>query len=256
MADAPEAVIKPLPDTFHSPVSQISASLHRPDDQAGVQHSEKYVAARHRSTMFGMRRRSFWILVVIGIFVVAATIGGSIGGSLAVSNKACVTVRKAFQSTSNQGRSSLKPATQAVSSIASTTAPPGPIASNGVLTSNSTGSTAETYVPLAPSAVNLVNITCPHSLRSYNSEPYDCKEGVYIAPGLDAFLMVAYTLQQCVDACSAVNVDGHRRCRAVVMASAMSAEYAEYGANCWLKNISFPTRAASGMTIAVLTSGD
>ena len=41
----------------------------------------------HRK-IFGIRRRNFWILVSLAIVLVGATIGGSIGGVLAVQNKA------------------------------------------------------------------------------------------------------------------------------------------------------------------------
>jgi uncharacterized protein involved in exopolysaccharide biosynthesis len=41
----------------------------------------------HRK-VFGIWRRNFWILVILAIVLVGATIGGSMGGVLAVQNKA------------------------------------------------------------------------------------------------------------------------------------------------------------------------
>lgn len=46
----------------------------------GGQHSEQ----RQPRTILGLRRRNFWILFGVILIIVAATIGGSVGGSLAV----------------------------------------------------------------------------------------------------------------------------------------------------------------------------
>ena len=37
-----------------------------------------------QATILGIRRRNFWILVALAVILVGATIGGSVGGSLAV----------------------------------------------------------------------------------------------------------------------------------------------------------------------------
>jgi hypothetical protein len=41
----------------------------------------------HKKTILGLRRRSFWILVAMMVFLLAATVGASVGGTIAVQNR-------------------------------------------------------------------------------------------------------------------------------------------------------------------------
>lgn len=41
-------------------------------------------------TILGLRRRYFWTILVVALLLVGATIGGSVGGTLAVRNPRCV----------------------------------------------------------------------------------------------------------------------------------------------------------------------
>ena len=51
------------------------------------QHSYMDEGKPNHARILGLRRRNFWILVALAIVLVGATIGGSIGGVLAVQNK-------------------------------------------------------------------------------------------------------------------------------------------------------------------------
>jgi hypothetical protein len=53
---------------------------------AGATYHNEAGALFHDDTILGLRKRNFWIFVAIMSVVVCATIGGSIGGSLAVRN--------------------------------------------------------------------------------------------------------------------------------------------------------------------------
>jgi hypothetical protein len=66
--------------------------------------------------------------------------------------------------------------------------------------------------------------------------------------------MVAYTLQQCVDACGTYNqVAGNTTCRAVVLISYLRDSYfGNKGANCWLKKTSGKAVVDTGYTLARL----
>jgi hypothetical protein len=66
--------------------------------------------------------------------------------------------------------------------------------------------------------------------------------------------ITAYSLQQCVDACSTMNeVEGTTKCRAVALSQALSDEYGHNrGANCWLKNVTEPRAGRAKLTVAVL----
>jgi hypothetical protein len=50
------------------------------------EHDTAQTTARKPKTILGVRPKYFWILVGIAIIIVGATIGGSVGGSMAVRN--------------------------------------------------------------------------------------------------------------------------------------------------------------------------
>jgi hypothetical protein len=64
---------------------------HQQEDKIHKQDVQPYFADTTQSTpqvppetILGLRRRNFWILFAVIVLVVCATIGGSVGGSLAV----------------------------------------------------------------------------------------------------------------------------------------------------------------------------
>jgi len=82
----------------------------------------------------------------------------------------------------------------------------------------------------------MIDISCPSQPQAWNEASYNCTSGVNI-PGADITGIIAYTLQQCMDACSTMNVvAGTTRCVGVALNGDMSARYGVgAGANCWLK---------------------
>jgi hypothetical protein len=66
-----------VPSKHHGPPSQDIRAYHHPEENS---------IQKPRRTILGMRRRNFWILLAIALVIVAATIGGSVGGSMAVRN--------------------------------------------------------------------------------------------------------------------------------------------------------------------------
>lgn len=65
---------------------------------------------------------------------------------------------------------------------------------------------------------------------------------------------MAYTLQQCVDACSTMNmVIENKPCKAIVLSENLMQDYMGNGrANCWLKSTSQGVVDKAGVTVAVL----
>lgn len=57
-----------------------------PYNDPGATHHNQAGAMYRDDTILGLRKRNFWILIAILSVVVCATIGGSVGGSLAVRN--------------------------------------------------------------------------------------------------------------------------------------------------------------------------
>jgi hypothetical protein len=119
---------------------------------------------------------------------------------------------------------------------------------------SATSTATSTPIVPRPESVAELDISCPESLTDYNDKPYDCVTGTNILMKGDITGFVAYTVQQCIDACSTFNqVAGNTTCKAVVIGKALSTDYkTNKGANCWLKNIAGPTGVFKGVTFAKL----
>jgi hypothetical protein len=83
----------------------------------------------------------------------------------------------------------------------------------------------------------MLNQAYPSSLRDWNGQLYAATVGKDIANN-DITGIFAYTLQQCIDACSTMNaINKDDGCKAVVLISSLKREYEmNRGANCWLKS--------------------
>jgi hypothetical protein len=57
---------------------------------AYTDYDEAHRPMRPPPTILGLRKRNFWVLVGFAVVVVAAAVGGSVGGSMAVRNTGCV----------------------------------------------------------------------------------------------------------------------------------------------------------------------
>jgi hypothetical protein len=89
MADAPQvAYDRTLPTAYHGShdhrQEKLPVPMSPPKQQAYAYYGEAKEPTPQSRTILGLRKRNFWILVVVAIVIVAATIGGSVGGSLAV----------------------------------------------------------------------------------------------------------------------------------------------------------------------------
>ncbi|KAF2827846.1 hypothetical protein CC86DRAFT_465677 [Ophiobolus disseminans] len=250
MADAPQVAY----EDAHPEVYQREAGLeHQQAPQNPEVHAyygkadayEEHVPVRATPTILGIRRRNFWILAVIAAVIVAATISGSVGGAMAVrdsGSKADQVVQQTPTPTSAQPIPTSSPT--------GTSAAP---ASSGSATSSK-------YVPILASAVPLIDISCPSSssppLKSFNGKQYACTENRNIV-GNDITGISAYSLQQCIDACSTMNTRDGKKCAAVTIGPDLAHAYEiNNGANCWLKEKSSPTISYTvndvGGTIAIL----
>ncbi|KAF2026212.1 hypothetical protein EK21DRAFT_74698 [Setomelanomma holmii] len=201
--------------------------------------SEAKQIVQPRAGILGMRRRNFWILAMIALILVGVTVGGSVGGVLAVQNAR------------SKSESAVTPSVYPIPSSFSVQATT-PIASPA--TSASTSASTSLYVPPSAASVLAINIDCPSVLESYNGKSYRCFQNTDINSLGDITGITAYSLQQCVDACSTMNeVEGIAKCQAVALSQALSDEYGHNkGANCWLKNVTEPRAGRPKLTVAVL----
>jgi hypothetical protein len=88
MADAPQvAHTSPYPESYQKydqAPEHYDASQHSPASAHNLYHPTPYVEKPRQDTILGIRRRNFWILVILAIVISAVVIGASVGGSLAV----------------------------------------------------------------------------------------------------------------------------------------------------------------------------
>ncbi|KAH7066642.1 hypothetical protein BKA63DRAFT_522871 [Paraphoma chrysanthemicola] len=246
--DAPQVVDNTFPEVqrAHAPLEAYSPDYHHAEqskaagevrayynDEIGAKH-----AAQQQTTILGLRRRNFWTLLAIALVLVGAIIGGSVGGMMAVQNSKS---NPDSASAPNPGTPSASSQSPSATSI--------PLAS-----SSATPSSASLYIPPPASSILAIDISCPSVLESYNGKGYRCFKDTDINSIGDITGITAYSLQQCVDACSTMNeVEGTASCRAVALSQALSDEYGHNrGANCWLKNVTEPRAGRAKLTVAVL----
>lgn len=211
-------------------------------------HTEKEIHYIDRksettSTILGLRKRNFGILVLLALVVVATAVGGSIGGILAV---------RAKSSPADGAPSTTTSMPHEASSV--------PPASMGLPSSTAVSSTAiateSIYVPPAASLVPYVNVTCPKDLvQSFNGKIYDCLDDSDVRDKTaDITGISAYSLQQCIDACSTMNiVVKSSKCVAVSVNKWLGEEMQiNSGANCWLKTSKANSFRRTGSTLAML----
>jgi hypothetical protein len=93
MSDAPQVAYDVSPQPYHDDHSQklpvpATTLMQKPETYAYYDEGHQ-LSRSHPSTILGLRKSNFWILVLIAFIVVAVTIGGSVGGSMAVRNNKC-----------------------------------------------------------------------------------------------------------------------------------------------------------------------
>ncbi|CAI6342500.1 unnamed protein product [Periconia digitata] len=229
MADAP-ILASPLPtnrvhsDHFPEPVQSVrayyepkstSSAYSSPSVPLYAESSPPYKNDK-KTHIFGLRKSTFWLLVVVGILVVLVTVGGSVGGTLAV-----------------QSRNKEPPQT------ASTASPTSSL--NSTTPSSTTSSSNDRYTPPAAQDVAFIDISCPanNKVVSSNGVSYTCIRGKNVG-GQDVMAMVAFSLQQCVDACREMNKlssSTEEPCKGVILAEDLKERYINGNrANCWLKS--------------------
>ncbi|CAJ0548607.1 Ff.00g022200.m01.CDS01 [Fusarium sp. VM40] len=185
---------------------------------------------------FGLGVLAFTALVVLcTAIVVGAGVGGGLGAAMANKSSDCSTE-----------------SVPAPSATAEATSCPTP--------DNTTSSDNDTapYVPRSPSSVQELELKCPSKkndeTRYKSSKGYEFQWwcGVNAAQGspaegggivADLAPIIAYTIEDCMEACSAMiqkdeDVGTGVRCSSIVFSKKMSVELENQGANCWLKNAS------------------
>ncbi|KAH9869905.1 hypothetical protein J1614_006826 [Plenodomus biglobosus] len=261
MADAPQVVYKaqaqevlpspPVP-TYEEKQTYTHTNYHMGNLEAAQQHGQ----------VLGLRQRNFWILIFLALVVLCAAIGGSVGGTLAVQNARS----NAILDTSSNSNPETSPSPSSPSSSSSspptntpaTPSPPTRLPSNTLLPPSTTATPFPSNTPYTPLPATLVptidNSCASPTLTAFNGASYACSPDSNFF-GADITGIIAYTLQQCVDACSTMNeVAGQRRCVAVALNHDLAAAYRNLkGANCWLKSgVEGGRQPDRGVSVALL----
>jgi hypothetical protein len=218
--------------------------------------------------VFDHLKRNFWIIVVLFFMVVGALVGSSIRGALFVQNRAeayeplllsvlNTTLRSAAASASAASLSQSPSIATTTSSSASSTS-----------FSGDGEDTGAAYTARPFGATQLINTTCPSTLlissqlEGKHSDisgryRYNCLDNTTIPDLPNLMVFTAYTLEQCVDACSQYSAMGNNtnatRKAAVINGDFIQRYESGNGANCWLKSGAVDASTGqTGYTAAVL----
>lgn len=182
--------------------------------------------------IFGLRRATFWLLIVLLLLILGAALGGGIGGSIAVEN-------------AKQKSTSTSPNTPTISSASSSSQP--------TASSTSTTSAASTTVtvigppvptigrlPLNCPAINGTKETVTLGARS-STFTLTCGAN-YVRSEFDILAIISYSLKECLTACASYNRkrDEHpespgQRCAAVVFNANLYSSVTLGDGTCFLK---------------------
>lgn len=234
-----------------------------PKNDAQVHHGA-YNAADQKRTILGLRRRNFWILCILGMILVGAIVGGSVGGVAAVQSQNdryvfhnALNVNTAsdgahyFYDSINRPAATLPDTISATSAHSSVTGTP----PTGTSMAPSTTSSGAFYTPLLPATVLNVDVSCPSPARSFYNQSYTRATLTDIRRAGDIIGIVAYTVQQCIDACSSMNNMMQKNvCLGVAVNPGMQENYGRYGGNCFLKNVTGPTGSVPETTLLLLST--
>lgn len=226
-----------LPEAFrYKSIQEVTGAT---DDYFYPNGSSKRRVHPQRRNPFGLNPLAFGALIaLITALIVGAAVGGGLGAILA-GKEECNTSPSRANSTSSSK----------TSEVASTT--------------SATTTTFVDYVVPEPSLIQTLNINCPELNNTILQDKADgqyrvgCGRRILGSSETKTFTaLIAYSLQDCIQACYLYNVwVGQRNCTAVSWCKAMSyCSETNPGGNCWLFNASSSTSLDGNSTIAILES--
>lgn len=252
MSDGPQVVpsehqFQALPQAEH-----LAPSLHSHHVSDALIESqnpyENQKRARH-ATICGVQRRYFWMFCVVIVLSIAAIVGASVGGSLAVQRAGYYYMLNQCPKVSKRlclpdRRSKPNPTIARTDPSPSATTNPQATPTNSSNSGTATDTAPYTALPIAQ--VRTIDATCPGDVLNYNDQlpglsrqyVYSCQNGTNYGDLPDLVSFTAYTLQQCVEACSQYNeMKLGTKCAVAVINSAVEnlrTSKMGNGANCTL----------------------
>ncbi|KAF1999176.1 hypothetical protein P154DRAFT_577325 [Amniculicola lignicola CBS 123094] len=256
----PEPKLSPIPEHGHAglevqePHSNLEVyAVHQPTQQwAYYGNGEKsggYPEVVDEKRILGLRRSTFWFLVVLAGVVVGAAIGGGVGGAMIGRERDREKERNqlaAIQASLSTSATSIPTPSSSATSIATSIVVSA--------TTTTTGGFIATFTPPSPMDVGRIPIACPPALSPSGAKNVSILTALPTLPMTSASFMClpstdlvagditgiqAFSLQQCIDACATMNkMQGMRRCLAVTIGEDVAELYrGHWGANCWLKGV-------------------
>ncbi|KAJ0375193.1 hypothetical protein COL26b_006565 [Colletotrichum chrysophilum] len=230
-----------IPDQYYHPKTPISPTYNVDENKHYPQQPQQPVNTERR--ICGLRRTSFFLFVVLAAVVIAASVGGGVGGSLAV-------LRMKEQTQAEVQASAAAKATATDSPVASSTVTSVPATVTNTPTTGSTQTTANAASISIPTTglvtTGDLQINCPNLTGRTMSvtvggvkSNYDTECNVdYTGDDVDVMALVSYTLDTCIMACSSYNknINGtSERCIGVQFNGVIDIMTKNYGGNCFLK---------------------
>lgn len=233
--DAPEPVspqVIPATATLQPSKPESSPRQHALPEAGSQERS-----CMRRKTMCGLTPAVFILLVTLAMIIVAAAVGGSVGGSVAVKNaRLYVIVREprthsllkhAHREGVAEGRSSCSTTETTISSPAPSSTPsdsPFVPPTNRNLTLN------------CPDLTGDVTVSELDSNHTYTFKS-ECGFDRVVGAGQNIVAPITYSFEHCLRACGTYNRnDRDDRCVAVTFMADMPWTIDQYGGNCYLKS--------------------
>ncbi|KAF2009715.1 hypothetical protein BU24DRAFT_81275 [Aaosphaeria arxii CBS 175.79] len=215
MSDLPQPVNLPSRNSFSAPeYAHYEGAKHFTDDtsvQATKMEHQGWSTSEREAFLqqpkaFSIERRTLWILLGIVILLIAAGVGGGVGGSMAVQNSKCKSINA-----TNSAQPSPTPTSSATN--------------NTILLSD-------------PREIELVS-GCPDSniASTYDEKNYFSCRTRTGSDGNDVMAVIAFSVEGCLEACMSYNTwkQTDKECVRAVYARDLKKAFEKNFANCWLK---------------------
>ncbi|KAH7081225.1 hypothetical protein BKA63DRAFT_486976 [Paraphoma chrysanthemicola] len=161
-----------------------------------------------KSTICGLRKRTFWMVLIAAIVIVAAAVGGGVGGALS-SKSSNNTSDSSTANTGNDAAQSSSPASsqsQSEARTSSTTPTPTSAEPSTTVTTTTIAGPSSTILRDCPSSnYTLYDVTLGDTTMSFRKA---CSRSFLNANGIEsAFGRPVASLNECINLCAAYNVN-------------------------------------------------
>ncbi|KAH8709962.1 hypothetical protein GQ44DRAFT_714884 [Phaeosphaeriaceae sp. PMI808] len=213
------------------------------------------------SEIFGLRWSKFWLIFILIFALLAILIGGSVGGALKTQRQYASSplfyVLFSYESSRTKYRAQELCLSYAQNYTVTTTKSTTQISTLPTPACATPTPRIDPYIAIPLAQVKSVDVKCPSSILDMNigapnlkGRRYSCQDSVN-SNDTDLIAFTAYTLEQCVNACSQYSLKWTKQpCAAAVIGGDIEKRRnIGDGSNCWLKTGNLKSFAQSGFTL-------